>query len=127
MNRLTPLEEWLLNYGPLSIFFLDMCAAFVVVLLYNIRTHRIVKEIQKSSNSEGYAWPFWSSWKRGLDFVMNPERLIDVEDSPNVRAAKQVLVEHSRRVTRYLVYATIIALVSFLAAISIPIIIALTD
>ena len=90
----------LAEYGPPTIFFLGMLFASSFAIRFNLKTFRIVKQIQQQAASEGLQWEFWGRRDRKRQFLFRPADLIGPNDSVALCNSKQLLVAHRQTMWR---------------------------
>jgi len=82
------------------IFSVGTASAFCLVAYFNIKTALIVKNIERVYRKEGKNGPFWYNYDAKLKFIFAPNKLIDQKDSDEIRAAKQVLINHGKSIPK---------------------------
>ena len=70
-------------------------------IAFNVETHLLVRNIQKTYKQMGRQWPFWTSTERQIAFVLSPDQI--AQDEPEVAPAeKAMLLQHRRGMKRHL-------------------------
>lgn len=67
---------------------------------FSVRTYRLQEQVRAAAQAEGKDWVMWGDPKKMKLYIFRPAGLLDDADSPAVRQAKDVLLEHRRRMNR---------------------------
>lgn len=117
--------DYLIQWGPPLMLLLGVFGAMFIMLSFNLKTNEIVERIQALESKEGRTWPFWTDECRLVAFVLRPETLLDKGDSQQVLVAKQSLIGHRKLGFKRVLQGVTFLLISWLAAIAIPVTFAL--
>lgn len=103
--------------APLIVFIVTGLAVLFIVGRFNLRTLSFVREIQDTAKRQGTTWEFYGNVERMSAFVLKPEKLLEPLDSDEMRAAKEMLLEHRKTMWRGLFTGWAIMLLGFICAI----------
>jgi hypothetical protein len=94
---------------PVTFFWLAHAVAFIVICREWIAYFRAAAHIRAVARSEGKDWPFTKDPKYQALFVYSPQSLLEPDDSPNLRDAKNELLTLRARMWRVVITAIAIS------------------
>jgi hypothetical protein len=109
-----------MSHVPLIAFIAAAFIAGALAVRFNVRTYRLVRDIQRVAEHEGTTWTFYGDPQRTVAFLFRPGQLVDSSDSIALRACKESLLTHRRSLGRTLVITWAIMIVGFVLAVGLP-------
>ena len=103
---------------PVTFFWLAHAVAFVVICREWIAYFRAASHIRTVARSEGKDWPFTKDPKYQTLFVYSPQSLLEPDDSPNLRDAKNELLTLRARLWRVVFTAIAISVSGVVLAVA---------
>jgi hypothetical protein len=103
--------------APLIVIIVTGLAVLFLGGRFNLRTFSFVRGIQDIAKRQDTTWEFYGNVERMSAFVLKPEKLRDPLDSDEMRAAKEILLEHRKTMWRVIFTGWAIMLLGFICAI----------
>jgi hypothetical protein len=109
------------SYFPVIVLVATVAIAGLLGLRFNLKTYSLVRDIQRVAEREGTTWGFYSDPQRPFLFLLRPEKLIGSSDSFALRASKEMLLDHPKRLWRALFIIWGIMIGGFVLSFGVPV------